>query len=72
MALEHYIETVVAQTNGRHCHKCKEKIPRGAMYLHMERNRHVYCVCGKCLYIFASLAIQHDPLYKSDAAAELI
>ena len=72
MGLSNYVEVVKAQTNGRKCHKCEEKIPRGKMYLHLERNRHVYCICGKCLLIFATLAVKDDPSFKGDAAAELI
>jgi hypothetical protein len=70
--LESYVEVVLAQTNGRKCHKCGNKIMRGKPYLHMERNRHIYCVCGMCLVMFATQAARKDPEARADAVAEII
>lgn len=72
MGKTQYIEVVAANTSGRRCHKCAERIPRGKLFLYMERNRHVYCLCGKCLVIFTALVMKDDPTHKADAAAELI
>jgi hypothetical protein len=48
-----YNEIVTAQTPGRKCHHCNEKIERGTQYLHMTRNKHIYNICGKCLILLS-------------------
>ena len=67
-----YTELVTAQTIGRACDHCGIPVPQGSKYLHLVKNRHTYIICGKCLTIFATLAIKDDPTHKADAMAELI
>jgi len=54
-----YNEIVTAQTVGRKCHYCGEKVERGTQYLHMARNRHIFNICGKCLVVLATKI--HNP-----------
>jgi len=49
-----YNEIVTAQTTGRKCHYCAEKVERSMNYLHMARNRHIFNICGKCLIVIAA------------------
>lgn len=67
-----YNEIVTAQTSGRRCHFCDEKIERGKKYFHMARNRHIFTICGKCLILLATQIDDVDPMHKADAMAELI
>ncbi len=67
-----FIEVDRAKTPGRKCHSCGEPIPEGAKYLHMKRNKHLFSLCGKCLIIYATKVVSHDPTHKADATAELI
>ena len=67
-----YIEIDRAKTPARRCDKCGENIPVGAKYLHMNKNKHLFILCGKCLYIFTAKIMKDNPLVKADATAELL
>lgn len=59
--LEDYSEVSVMWSNNKICHKCKEEIQRGAPYLHLRRNRHVYIICGACIMFYAKKVEELDP-----------
>ena len=44
---------------GRKCLCCGEHIQRGEKYLHINRNNHLYILCGKCSVIIA-LCLKKD------------
>jgi len=67
-----YIEIDRAQTPKRTCDKCRDIIPIGSKYLHMNKNKHRFILCGKCLYIFAAKIMKDNPLVKADATVELL
>ena len=71
-SINSYVQVDRARTMGRKCHHCEEKIPVGDKYLHMNRNNHLYNLCGKCLLIFTAKVCEADPTVKGDALAELI
>jgi hypothetical protein len=57
---------------GRKCNSCQDKIPQGAKYLHMNRNTHLFVLCGKCLLIYAAKVNAHDPSHKTKAVSDLL
>lgn len=68
-----FIEINKAHTSiGRICDKCGEHIKTGETYLHMNKNKHLFILCGKCVYIFAAKMYKENPLIKADATAELL
>ena len=68
-----FIELQKAHTQtGRKCDKCGELIKIGETYLHMNKNKHLFMLCGKCIYIFAAKMYKENPLIKADATAELL
>ena len=70
---ELYIQVDRAQTpNGRKCNGCGRKIEQYEKYLHMNRNRHLFVLCGKCVVMYATELVDHDPIHKADAVAEMI
>ena len=68
-----YIEVDRAMTStGRKCDKCGDIISRGMKYLHMNKNKHLFILCGKCLYILTIKIVKDNPLVKAEAMADLI
>lgn len=68
-----FIEVDRAKTPaGRKCNSCGERIPQGTKYLHMVRNQHLFVLCGKCLVIYATKVVAHDPTHKADAFANMV
>ena len=70
--MEKYLGLVRAYTNGKKCDHCGESIPRDKLFFQMNKNRHVYILCDKCVYILAAKMVKEDPMIKADATAELI
>ena len=67
-----FIEVDRAKTKkGRKCNSCGNIIEQGVKYLHMNRNDHLFVLCGKCLVVYATKVIAHDPIHKADAFAEM-
>jgi len=67
-----YVNLTTANTNSKKCDNCDEKIPQGRPFLYFSRTRHTYHLCGKCLVVYATLAVGQDPDCKGDAVGELI
>jgi hypothetical protein len=66
-----YIEVDRARTRtGRKCCRCQGTINMGEHYLHMNRNSHLFVLCGKCLVLLATKVIKANPMVKADVVAD--
>jgi len=70
--LEDYFEITIAKSNNWTCHKCNEKIEIGRSYLLMRRNRHIFCLCGKCVLLASSVVLEIDPLQGNSAQEKVV